>query len=182
MKYLGILVIAVLVLAGSVVMAGDYMLEQWGSIDTGRVNSSQITVPVTLQVWVYPYLYLSISHTGFRWHLYEAAPGEVYQEEVATATIRTNWPQVQLVFAGFDNPAKGTVEIPAEWGLQIGNQTWWKPADQVNGSYTKDVPFVGQEFTVTIKNKITIPQGGVVPGQYSNTGTITATLPSAYWP
>ena len=182
MKYLGILVIAVLVLAGSVAMAGDYLLQMWGLIDFGRVNSEQIAVPVTLEVWVYPYLYLSIDYTGFRWHLYEAKPGDKHEAMVATATITTNWPQVQLAFAGFDNPAKGTVEIPAWWGLKILNLvTWWIQADQVNGSYLKPVPVVGEEFTVEIYNKITIPSN-VVPGKYSNTGTITATIPSTYWP
>lgn len=184
MKYLGILVVAALVLLGSVAMAlGAYDLERWGGFSTyGRYNGTGVSVGVTLEVWVYPYLYLDINYTGFRWHLYEAAPGEVYQDTVATATIKTNWPQVRLTFTGFDDPKKGNSKIDASWGLRIQNVgEWWKAADQVNGTYDRYVPFIGQEFTVEILNKIELPTG-VVPGQYSNTGTITATLPSTYWP
>ncbi|MBC7216790.1 MAG: hypothetical protein H5U36_01145 [Candidatus Caldatribacterium sp.] len=158
-KYLGILVVAALVLLGSVAMADLIAYGDWGALyGEGGINTSGIPhqtsheIGCTLQVVVYPYLVLKINHTQFYWHLTQALgldegekdqDGNVYYPgeagvEVAKAEFITNWPAINIAWSGIgwdDNNAPSNL-IP-QWKLVSGDYSWgWYDHKKVNdGSY-----------------------------------------------
>lgn len=160
MKYLGILVIAVLVLAGSVAMADWTPItcgDGWTLYGDGGFNNignpSQTWYSTGFEFWVtvQPYLQLTIDHTKFWWDLKDPAiwggTSETYYPnadgvQVAQIEFTTNWPAIKIWWYGIGwdvAPRKDSnYELVPQWTLKSGGWSlgfWYDHQTVGDGSY-----------------------------------------------
>lgn len=202
MKYLGILVVAALVLLGSVAMADLIASGDWGTLyGYGGINTSGNPnqnsygpINCTLQVVVYPYLSLTIDHTQFYWHLTQALgsnQNDVYYPsgagvQVAQVQFITNWPAINIAWSGIGWDGTAPSNLIPQWTLKSGNWwigQWYDHQTIQDGSYTWPVQHqwqppqhpTGDHYELF--SRIKIPQGTKPsPGTYTDNFTITISM------